>query len=233
MTHRYPRRLIPKHNYGLINEDIIRNKMRDFYLLRRVKMDDSWSDFRVMLKSQFLPSTFKKGISVVLLSVFRKDDICWCCKKPCGKVKGYENKWTDSNRKGKFPKNKHLRYVRRKTSYGGYKIGELYDYESDFPITVTDRYGKSVERKDLIKLKVVHEPLCINFWHFEIFIYRLNGFNTKEEKISNKEMERIGNLLVDDLVDTVYEPDATEYKYLKRKYYKKISYNNQGKIGKQ
>lgn len=225
MIHRYPRRLIPKHNFGLINEEIIRDKMRDFYLLRRVKLDNAQPDFSAMLKSQFLPSTFKKGISVVLLSVLRKEDICWCCKKPCGKVKGYENIWIESNRKAKYPKNKHLRYERRKTSYGGYKIGDLYDYESEFPITVKDRYGKDVERKDLIKLKVVHEPVCINFWHFEIMIYRLNGFNTKqEEKISNKEMERIGNLLVDDLVDTVYEPDVVESKPLKRSYYKARSF---------
>lgn len=225
MIHRYPRRLIPKHNFGLINEDIIRDKMCDFYLLRRVKLDNAQPDFRAMLKSQFLPSTFKKGISVVLLSVLRKEDICWCCKKPCGKVKGYENEWEKSNRKAVFPKNKHLRYERRKVSYGGYRIGELYDYESEFPIMVKDRYGKDVERKDLIKLKVVHEPVCINFWHFEIMIYRLNGFNTQqEEKISNKEMERIGNLLVEDLVDTVYEPDETESKYLKRKYYKQRSF---------
>lgn len=220
MIHRYPRRLLPKHNFGIIDEEVIRDSMADFFLLRRIKKDKNQQDLKKRLKEQFFPTTFKKGISVLLLSVLCKEDVCWCCRKPYGKTKHYEDKWLDNMKKTVFPKNKHLQYEKRAT-FGGYKIRELYQYESEYPITVKDRYGKDVERKDLIKLKVIHEPICINFWHFEIMIYRLNGFDTKkEEKISNKEMERIGNLLVDDLVDIVYEPDAIEKKNLDRKYYK-------------
>lgn len=223
MIHRYPRRLIPKHNFTIIDEKFIKEGMGDFFLLRRVKNDKGQPDFKKRLKSQFIPTTFKKGISVLLLSVLQKKDVCWCCRKPYGKTRHYEDKWIDYNKKAVFPKNKHLQYEKRAT-FGGYKIEELYLYESEFPIMVKDCYGKDVERKDLIKLKVVHEPVCINFWHFEIMIYRLNGFDaTIEEKISNKEMGRIGNLLIDDLVDSVYEPAVTESKYLEKKHYKRRS----------
>lgn len=211
---------MPKHNFDIINEEFIRDEMGEFFLLRRIKYDKKQPDPRKRLKDQFIPTTFKKGISVLLLSVLRKEDVCWCCRKPYGKTKHYEDKWIDYKKKTVFPKNKHLHYE-KKATFSGYMIKELYQYESEYPIMVKDRYGRDVERKDLIKLKVVHEPVCINYWHFEIMIYRLNGFDTKkEEKISNKEMGRIGNLLIEDLVDSVYEPDATEPKYLEKKHYK-------------
>lgn len=218
MIHRYPRRLIPKHNYDLIKCDSFEEELKDFFLLRKIKRDENMMDFREMLKSQFLPTTFKNGISVVLLSLLRKEDICWCCKKPCGTVKGYEKRWEFNNRKAVFPKNKHLRYV-KKLGFGGYKIGELYDYETEFPVKVK-KNGKEEERKDIIKLRVEHEPLCSNFWHCEIFIYRINGDDNKELKLSNKEMERAGNLIIDDLADMARPQEETFSLYLKKSFYK-------------
>lgn len=117
---------MPKHNYSLIDESFIRERMRDFFVLRRVKYDESKPDIKSKLRSQFQPTTFKNGISVVLLSVLRKEDVCWCCRKPCGKTKGYESKWIDNNKKAIFPKNKHLKYDKR-VSFGGYKISEVFN----------------------------------------------------------------------------------------------------------
>lgn len=220
MIHRYPRRLIPKPKYTLIDGDFIRNGMKDFFLLRKIKRDDSLPDFRARIKKQFIPSTFKRGISVLLLSVLRKEDIGWSCRKPCDKVKGYECKWVEHRRKAIFPKNKHLRYEKH-FPFGGYKIEDIYDYEAEFPVMVKDKHGKDVERKDLIKLRVIHEPLCINFWHCEIFLYRVNGNKNEEElKLSNKEMERAGNLIIDDLADMASPEEDAISKCLERKYYK-------------
>lgn len=218
MIHRYPRRLIPKHHYKLIESVSFGEGLKDFFLLRKIKRDDSKADFREMLKGQFLPTTFKKGISVVLLSVLRKEDIGWCCNKPCGKVKGYENKWEENNRKAIFPKNKHLRYV-KKMGFGGYKIGELYDYEIEFPVPIK-KNGKESERKDLIKLRVEHDPLCSNFWHCEIFLYRINGDDKKELKLSNKEMERAGNLIIDDLAEMAVPQEETVKLFIRRSCYR-------------
>ena len=218
MIHRYPRRLIPKHNYSLIKRDLFELDLKDFYLFRKVKRDDNKSDFREMLKSQLIPTTFKKGISVLLYSILQKEDICWCCKKPCGKVKGYETKWVDQKKKAVFPKNKHFRFV-KKMMLGCYKISDLYDYEAEFPAK-GKKEGKEVERKDLIKLRVEHEPLCSNFWHCEIFIYRINGDNKKEENLSNKEMERAGNLIIDDLAEMAVPHEESIRMFLKRSYYK-------------
>lgn len=222
MIHRYPRRLLPKHNNGIISECCIRDMMKDFFLLRRVKYNAAIPLLRDRIRDQFLPSTFKKGISVVLLSVFRKGDIHWCCRKPYGKKKHYEDLWVDSNRKALYPKNKYLQYERKKASFGGYKIQDIYEYESDFPTTVNDKRGYEKVRHDVIRLKVVHEPTCINYWHCEIMLYRLNGDDkNKQEKLSNKEMERAGNLIIDDLTDMVYEGDDVKCLYLEKKYYKR------------
>ena len=220
MIHRYPRRLIPKPKYTLIDSDFFRDYMKGFFLLRKIKFDDTLLDFRAMIKSQFLPTTFRKGISVYLLSVFRKEDVGWNCRKPCGKVKGYECKWDEYGRKAIFPKNKHLRYKKR-APFGGYKIEDIYDYEAVFPVKEKDNHGKDVEREDLIKMKVMHEPLCINFWHCEIFLYRVNG-NKKEEELmlSNKEMVRAGNLILDDLAEMAYPEEETKAMHLEMKYYK-------------
>lgn len=225
MIHRYPRRLIPKPKYAIIDGDFIREGMKGFFLLRKIKRDDSLPDFRARIKSQFLPSTFKKGISVLLLSVLRKEDIGWSCRKPCDKVKGYECKWEEHGKKAIFPKNKHLRYEKH-VPFGGYKIEDVYEYEAEFPVKVKDKRGNEVERKDLIKLRVVHEPLCINFWHCEIFLYRLNGEKNEEEiKLSNKEMERAGNLILDDLAEMAYPEEKTKSRFLDRKYYKARVYS--------
>lgn len=221
MEHRYPRRLIPKHSFCLIDASVINETMKDFFLLRKIKKDDSFSDIRSRLKSQFIPTTFKNGISVVLLSVLKKEDVGWNCKKPCGKNKGYEKKWVDNNMKAIFPKNKHL-YYQKNAEFCGYKIKKILEYKTVFPVVVKDQNGNPVERKDLIKLKVVHEPLCSNYWHCELFLYRLNGDdNSKIEKLSIKETERAGNLILDDLTDMAYLSEAVDYKRLERKYYRK------------
>lgn len=194
--------------------------MKDFFLLRKVKKNDSLPDMRSRLKNQYKPTTFKNGISVILLSVLKKEDVGWNCKKPCGKQKGYEKKWVDNNRKAIFPKNKHLCYIKN-TEFGGYRIQDIVDYKTLFPITIKDRKGNPVERKDVIKLKVVHEPLCSNYWHCELFLYRLNGDdNSKIENLSNKETERAGNLILDDLVDMAYSSEDVKSERLEKKYYR-------------
>ena len=228
MIHRYPRRLIPKPKFATIDGDFVREGMKDFFLLRKIKRDDSLPDFRARLKNQFLPTTFKKGISVLLLSILRKEDIGWSCRKPCDKVKKYECKWVEYGMKAIFPKNKHLRYEKH-VAFGGYKIEDVYDYEAEFPVMVKDKHGNDVERKDLIKLRVVHEPLCINFWHCEIFLYRVNGDKKEEElKLSNKELERAGNLILDDLAEMACSEVETKSLFLERKYYKAKKYDSKG-----
>lgn len=220
MVHRYPRRLMPKHNYSLIDESFIRERMRDFFVLRRVKYDESKPDIKSKLRSQFQPTTFKNGISVVLLSVLRKEDVCWCCRKPCGKTKGYESKWIDNNKKAIFPKNKHLKYDKR-VSFGGYKISEVFNYETDFPVDIKE---KDVVKKriDTIKLRIVHEPLCFNFWHCEIFLYRIKeGDCEKETHLSNKELERAGNMIIDDLADMAYPKEDAISLFLKKSVYRR------------
>ena len=225
MKHRYPRRLIPKHNYGIIYEDTIRKEMKECFLLRSVKDDVDIPLLRDRIRNQFLPSTFKKGISVVLLSVFRKEDIYWRCRKPFGRRKHYEDVWECFHRKSLFPRKKHLHYERNKTSFGGYKIQDIYEYESEFPTKVKGKLGEEKLRQDLIRLKVIHEPTCINYWHFEIMLYRLNGDdNNKEENLSNKEFERVGNLIIDELADMAYEGDDIKSRCVEKKYYRNRRY---------
>lgn len=220
MIHRYPRRMIPKPQYGIIKESFFNSRMKDFFLLRRIKYKDDGLGFQEKIKSQFLPSTFKNGISVVLYTICRKEDICWCCRKPYGKKKKYELAWVKNNRTAVFPRNKHLQYEKR-ASFGGYRIKDLYEYEAEFPVQVKDKQGNTVERKDIIRLKVIHEPVCINFWHCEIMLYRINGKDKNVNELSNNEMARAGNLIIDDLADMAYLPEDTETMYLERKYYKK------------
>lgn len=220
MIHRYPRRLIPKPQYGFIQESFFNSIMKDFFLLRRVTNIDDGLDSQEKIKSQFIPTTFKKGISVVLYTVIKKEDICWSCMKPYGKTKKYELVWEKNNRKAIFPKNKHLLFEKR-ALYGGYKVRELYNYTAEFPVPVKDKHGNPAERKDIIHLRVIHEPACINFWHCEIMIYRLNGDDNKELELSNKEMARAGNLIIDDLAEMACTQEETRAMFLERKFYKK------------
>ena len=218
MNHRYPRRLLPNHKYSLITEVTIKGDLKDFFLLRRVKHDDSYPDVRDRLKSQFNSSTFKNGISVVLCSVFRKEDIGWCCRKPYGKKMKYECIWMNNNKKTLFPKNKHLQYEKSAT-FGGYKISEIYEYQAEYPFPIKEN-GKERNRPDEVRMKVVHEPICINFWHCEIMLYGMNGDNQTEYAFSNKQAERAGNIIFDDLADMAYHCDQVQPLFLKRSYYK-------------
>ena len=53
-------------------------------------------------------------------------------------------------------------------------------------------------------------------------LYRLNGDDKKkQEKLSNKELERAGNLIIDDLTDMVYEGDDVKSLFLEKKYYRR------------
>ena len=226
MTHRYPRRLLPKKGFYLIDSDILRSKMKDFFLLRIILRDDNEPDVKKRLKNQFIPSTFKKGISVVLHSVFQKEDVGWRCKKPIGKK--YENKWEDSNWKAIIPKNNHL-YYDKKNTFGGFKIEDLNNYDVIYSEKIKDengnikkdKHGNPIFRDDHIRLRVVHEPVCINFWHCEIFLYRINGEDRTEVGFSNSEMERAGNLIIDDLTNMAYPCEETAQLHLLKKYYKK------------
>ena len=218
MKHRYPRRLLPKRKFSLIPEECFITEMKEFFLLRRIKKDDSKQDFRDKLKSQFIPSTFGKGISVVLLSIYRKEDIGWCCRKPYGKKMKYECKWEDNNRKTIFPKNKHLQFDKG-ASFGGYKISEVYEYQADYPISKNEN-GTVRTRPDLVKLKVIHEPVCINFWHCEIMLYGVNGDDMNTYNFSNSKAEKVGNIILDDLAEMAHSCEETKSFYLNRKFYK-------------
>lgn len=218
MNHRYPRRLLPNHKCFIIPENAFRSDFQDFFLLRRVRHDDSYPDIRDRLKSQFKPSTFKNGISVVLYSFFRKEDIGWCCRKPYGKKMKYECVWEKNNQKTVFPKNKHLQYEKSAT-FEGYRISDVYEYQADYPFPVKDN-GKLRDRADEVRLKVVHEPVSINFWHCEIMLYGMNGDDHTEYVFSNKQAERAGNIILDDLADMAYSCDKAHPMSLKRNYYK-------------
>ena len=227
MYHRYPRRLIPKHGFAPIKDSIIRDSMKDFFLLRLIKRDDQkMVDFREELKNQFIPSTFKNGISVVLLSVFQRVDSGWSCRKPFGKVRGYESKWSKNQRQS-IPKNKHLRY-NKKTTFGGYKVDDVLAYDLEFITTVKDdegkkkrdKHGNEIKRKDHLRLKVIHDPICINFWHFDIVLCLINGDDLISEVVlTNKEIERAGNLILDDLAGMAYPAEETKKYNLPKKYY--------------
>lgn len=230
MKHRYPRRLIPKHSFSLIGEDFIRARMKKFFLIRKIAKDNTRLDIMDRLKSQFNPSTFKNGISVVLFSSLQEDDLGWSCRKPFGSLRLYEKKWEDNNRRSIVPKNKHLRYVKN-SEYCGYLIQDIYDYDTEFITTIRNKNGKAlkdkngedVNRTDHIRLRVIHEPVCINYWHCEVFLYRVNGSTQLVEDLSNKEIERAGNLILDDLVDMAKLAEETNMRHLPKKFYRALS----------
>lgn len=220
MKHRYPRRLLPKHHYSIITEENINGPIKDFFLLRRINHDNNYSTAKEMMKSQFIPSTFKNGISVCLLSVFKKEDIRYITSS-CKIAKKYNGKWNDNHFKTIFPKNKYLKYVRSTLSCG-YKISDIYDYQADFPSNKvpSKKTGSAPEKSDVIKLKVIHEPTCINFWHFEILLYGKRGGTEETFNFSNKQMERAGNMILDDLADMACECGETKTYFLNKKLYR-------------
>ena len=58
--HRFLRRLLPKHNYGFINECCIRGMMKDYFLLRRVKYNAAIPLLRDRIRDLFLHQLLRK-----------------------------------------------------------------------------------------------------------------------------------------------------------------------------
>lgn len=217
----YPKRIVGKFNFKKI-DNVGFLKQRGFFVGRTTSIDtDSFSIDAV--KDSFAEgkevkdSTVKNGISVNLISIYKKNDM---------KFFPIEDKnnprfhipfiW---NSDGCQPQVGEYRYnnVQR---YYGFKISQIQDFEISFVYK-----ANGIMPTDKIRLRMEHYPTKCNFWHFNIFIWGQDSSSKMWIKlecpkvVSNSTFKKIAIAAFPILAQKIVKPKVIRARKLNKKYY--------------
>lgn len=212
----YHKRVLPSPSFKKI---VIDTYLNDFFLLRYSDHDRPIKKGEKNLASHFSASQFYGGLSVNLLSVYRKQDACF--KVIGSKDDPQHQPWNDGD--APFaPFEKILKYSRYR-GFVGIRIKHLLRAKIDKrPIKVQ---GVTL-RNDKAYFKLEHAPTVCNFWHFNIHIEAVNSETNQEYLLkdlngySNNQLTKVAVDLLHQIEDYV-KPRKYMYRYnLPKCYYK-------------
>ena len=174
----YPRYMYPKGTWHRIPRY---SKMGRMMVLRFMYMDQMPPGDIIsydVMKKNMRDSQFYEGLSVNLLSGFKKSDSIWWVDD-----KSLTDYWDFQSKAPKVPSDKLL--IIQNPGYFGFIISDLEKIESTFQI-FNDK-GKP-QRTDKVRCKVEHCPTRVNYWHYNIFLYGEKTVNneTVEYLLSNE-----------------------------------------------
>lgn len=221
----YPKYMFPRKDYHRIPRvDTLQRYSILRYMINESMPTDALIDLDTM-KRTMKDAHFYNGISVNLLSRFKKEDAVYFIAD-----KELTDYW---DYKRKYPR-AYKRFVSytENQGYYGFRIGDIENIESTFEI-----YNKKgdVERTDKVICKVEHWPTCVNFWHFNIFLYGIETLPDNkqveyrlDERLKEKKVRSIAASLMDDFYDVLltkndlYEIRLPYYLFRKGKKWKRF-----------
>lgn len=167
---RYPKRLLPKRRYKIINVDKFPN---DTYLLRKSECEqiqiEKSVDPKCIAKN---PDHWVNGLSSSLLGVFRKKDIGYITKEEawehCAKIKKQREINFDYI-ESSIPIYLSVKSIHNKTF--PYEHSDRVKLENKHLQKISGNrvlYNRLLLEKFTGSCKVIHKPTLGNFWHFEI-----------------------------------------------------------------
>lgn len=212
----YPYPLLPNSRYKKFSID---KSLKKHYVLRLV-CGKAHVRSKEDLDKQFKPSMKKEefvlGVSVNLLSKFRKKDVLY---KPDYIARpDWEKDWDEIN---STPRPVSGISRLRKKSYFGFKVRDLENITFEYKPT------KNVDAPDMrtlnLTLRVEHAPSKINFWHCNIYICERGSLDDIRTTLDDKVIQRIAKIVVPLMKNRALLPKLMKTKKVdKRTYYKTI-----------
>lgn len=161
----YPMRLLPKDDFVKDFNKHLAN-FNDFYLLHTAEKSEVLYDKQYLIrniKDHFIPKRFMSGMSMNLVSIYRRNDSRFVVEFKANPLA--KDEWNAMN--GAIIPKKQLKYNKR-VGYFGFKISDILSIKKQMPLK--DRDGKNEETYE-ISTRIEHKPTRCNFWHFEIYLY--------------------------------------------------------------
>lgn len=160
----YPERLLPQDNYAEHLD--VSNDIEICYLLHTAEKSVPLYDKQYLIrniKHHFIPDRFMSGMSMNLVSIYRKSDTRYV-------VDFKANASADQDWKPKVkavcPKKKLK--VRRNVGYFGFRIADILSIKKQLPLK--EKNGIKEELYE-ISTRIEHKPTRCNYWHYEIYLY--------------------------------------------------------------
>lgn len=216
MKKKYPHRLLPRADYHNIVVDAY---LDDFFLLRYALGNASIKKGDKSFARHFKSSQFFDGLSVNLLSVFRKQDAAFMVLGSAGDPQHQE--WKQGN--DPFIVDDRLLKYSRYRGFVGIKIKDLNRAKIDKRDIKVD--GVTI-RKDEVHFKIEHAPTLCNFWHFNIHIEGINSKNSQyyllrnEQGYKNTQLSKVAADLLHQIEDFVVSRQRMYVHKLPKSYYK-------------
>lgn len=216
----YPKHIVGKSNFKKI-DNVSFLKHRGFFIGRTTSIDANPFSINAIKDSfaegkEVKASTVKNGISVNLISIYKKNDMKFFPiedkNNPRFHVPFIQNSDGCLPQIGEYKYNKAQRYY-------GFKISQIQDFEISFAYM-----AKSITTTNKIRLMMEHCPTMCNFWHFNINIWGQNASSMEWMKlnsdiISNKTFEKIAIAALPILAKKIVEPKVMRARKLNKKYY--------------
>lgn len=172
--HPYPRHIVPRRHYNSID---IENTpvLHQHYLVRYDTKGNPIPDittFDNIKKENFSKGYFNKGWSTTLLGEYNKHDIPFTLTKK-GKTR-VSHIWNHGDSVCKV-QNGYYEY-RIDRGYFGIVISDVLNCTLELDVTVGDK----IERTDIVRYEIRHEPTHCNFWHFSVYAYAINSLTNEK-----------------------------------------------------
>lgn len=219
----YPRHIVGRPNYEPI--DVIGFlSQRGFYVGRTTSMSKdqfSLESIKESFKSgsEIKDSTIKNGISVNLLSVYKKKDMKFLA------IEDKENPRfhvpLELGKIGVRPMAGEYTFDVSKQYYG-FKIASLKTLEIE-----TTYKAKGISPTNKIRFDIEHSPTMSNFWHFNIVLWGQDAYLGSWIKlqcpdiISNGTFKKLAYAIFPVLAEKILLPKNMRAKKLNKKYYSK------------
>lgn len=213
----YPKYMYPKGTWHHIPQCAKVGRMMVLRFIYKSKMPSGGFISFDMMKSFMRDSQFYEGLSVNLLSRFKKRDaIFWVDDKH---LTSY---WDNKSTAPKVPLTKLLEI--HNPGYFGFLISDIEKIESTFQIY---KQNGKVERTDIVRCKAVHCPTKVNFWHYNIFLYGEKLVNNQpveyllSEELTKNKVASVASILMEDFYECLKLGSQLHSKSLPKKLYKK------------
>lgn len=185
MKIKYPEDLLPRSDY---REDILEDlssegkpslsvdKINNYYLVHTLDGGESLhSSYQLSenFRNYFIPGRFVSGMSMNLLSVYRKRHTQY--------VVDYKtnNGASDPWKLGDISIIPYKKLKKKKSAgYFGMKIADIMSIQKKLPMKNNEG---AKEDEFLISTVIEHKPTRCNYWHFEIYLYAKDLDNTSDK----------------------------------------------------
>lgn len=208
----YPHRLLPQARFkvissfkGLGNHYILRLAPKGVVIKNVTQLK---SNFKCSIQSK----EFVDGVSVNLISVFRKKDVL--LRPNFALHPDWEKDWKPNTTTDR-PMQDVIHY--KKHSYFGFRIRDL--------STITFRYHpiKNIDEPTMapidLFLRVEHRPSKINFWHCNIFISEQGTNIDIRKEFDEKVIKRMAKIVIPYLLKYALLPTAMKGKKVEKGLY--------------